>query len=110
MSIWGNIFGHAKSTLTGLAVGAGSGLTAGIGAAAMEYQRTGNVTSWQPYALAAFAAAVPAIAGAFSEDPKPPSDPAQKVAIAIEQAGEAYAARKADEVIANLQKQLGSQP
>lgn len=111
MSILGNVFGHSKSTLKGLAVGVGSGLTAGVGAAAMEYKRTGNVSSWQPYALAAFAAAVPAIVGAFSKDEKPAmSEPAQKAATAIEQAGRDYASIKADEVIANLQKQLGSQP
>lgn len=109
MSIWGNILGSMKSTLAGLLTSAAAVAAAGATGAATQFGQTGNTTDWKPYAAAAVASAIPALVGAFSKDPAPPlSEPAQKAAIAIEQAGETYAARKADEVIAKLQDQLAS--
>ena len=111
MSIWGNVFGHAKSTLIGLLTSAAAVAAAGATGAATQFGNNPQVTDWKPYAAAAAAAAIPALVGAFSKDPPATlSEPAQKAATAIEQAGRDYAAIKADEVIANLQKQLGSQP
>lgn len=109
MSIFANIFGHAKSTLTGLLVALGAASAAGVTAAATQFGTNPQTTSWTPYAAAAVAAAVPALVGAFSKDPEQPktlTKSAQMAAAAIEQAGTDYAARKADEVIANLQQQL----
>ena len=109
MNFLSRIFGHAQSTVKGLLTGLGTGAAAGAVAAATQFSQTGNVTDWKPYAAAAVAATVPAIVGAFSEDPAAPtplSESAQKAAAAIEQAGQDYAARKADEVIAKLQEQL----
>lgn len=109
MSIFKNVFGSIKSTLVGLLTAAGAATAAGVTGAATQFGQTGNTTDWKPYAAAAVAAAVPAIVGAFSKDPQPPlSEPAQKAALAIEQAGQDYAAKKADEVIAKLQQQLAT--
>lgn len=112
MSIWGNILGHGKSTLVGLLTTLAAGSAAGVTAAATQFGQQPQTTDWRPYAAAAVAAAVPAIVGAFSKDPAPAptySQQARQVAEAIDQASQAYAAQKADEVIRNLQKQLEPQ-
>lgn len=109
MSIWGNVLGHGKSTLVGLLTAIGAAASAGVAGAAMQFGSNPQVTSWTPYAAAAAAAAVPALVGAFSKDPKPAptySDQAKQVAEAIDQASQAYAAQKADQVIRDLQRQL----
>ena len=110
MSIWGNILGHGKSTLVGLLTALGAATAAGVTGAATQFGNNPQVTSWTPYAAAAVAAAVPALVGAFSKDPPAApsySQQAQAVAVAIDRASQDYAAKKADEVILNLQKQLG---
>lgn len=105
MSIFKNIFGGVKTTLVGLLTGIGSGAAA----AATQFATNPQTTDWKPYAAAGAAALIPAMVGAFSKDPQPqPSAPAQKVADAITVAGEAYAAQKADEMIAKLQKELNN--
>ncbi len=112
MNIFKNILGHAKSTTIGLITALGAAGAAGITGAATQFGQSGQTTDWKPYAAAAVAAAVPALVGAFSTDPaaKPAlSESAQKAAAAIEAAGTAYAARKAEEVIVNLQRQLEQQ-
>lgn len=101
-----NVFGSIKSTLFGLFTAAAAVAAAGATGAATQFGQSGQTTDWKPYAAAAVAAAVPALVGAFSKDPQPLSEPAQKAAIAIEQAGQDYAAKKADEVIAQLNEQL----
>lgn len=109
MSIWGNIFGHAKTTITGMLTALGAAAAAGVVGAAQQFGQSPQTTSWTPYAAAAVAAAVPALVGAFSKgEPTQPalSESAQKVAAAVEDAGAVYAAKKADEVIASLQQQL----
>lgn len=110
MSIFSNILGHGKSTLVGLLTALGAAAAAGVTGAATQFGSNPQVTSWTPYAAAAVAAAVPALVGAFSKDPPPPtsySQQAQKVAQAVEDAGAVYAAQKADQVIKDLQQQLG---
>lgn len=103
MSIFKNIFGGAKTTLIGLLTGIGSGAAA----AAAQFATNPQTTDWKPYAAAGAAAMIPTLVGAFSKDPQPePSAPAQKVADAITIAGEAYAAKKADEMIEKLQGEL----
>lgn len=106
--MWGNIFGHLKSTVVGLFTGVGTGAVA----AAAQFAANPQTSDWKPYAGAAFAAVVPALVGAFSKDEEPPtySDTAKKVAQSIDDATAAYAAKKADEVIADLQRQLNSTP
>lgn len=103
MSIWSNILGGAKTTLIGLLTGIGSGAAA----AAAQFATNPQTTDWKPYAAAGAAAFVPAVVGAFAKDPHPQqAAPAQKVADAITIAGEAYAAKKADEMIAQLQADI----
>lgn len=103
MSIWANIFGGAKTTVLGLFTGLG----AGVVAAATQFAQTGNTTDWKPYAGAAAAAFVPAVVGAFAKDPQPSaSEHGQRVAQAIDDATQAYAAKKADEMIASVQAEL----
>lgn len=58
---------NKRTTIGGQLVGL---LTGSIGAAASQFQQTGNVTSWQPYAAAAVGYAVPAIIGALMKDKK----------------------------------------
>lgn len=100
--MWDNIFGHLKSTVAGLFTGMGTGAVA----AAAQFASNPQTTDWKPYAGAALAALVPAVVGAFSKDADTVPEPAKRVAQAVVDAGEAYAARKADEVIADLQAQL----
>jgi len=109
MSFFANILGHGKSTLVGLLTGLGAAASAGVAGAAMQFSSNPQVASWTPYAVAAAAAAVPAFVGAFSKDAPPApaySAQARQVAEAVDQASQEYAARKADEVIKNLQQQL----
>lgn len=110
MSIFSNILGHGKSTLVGLLTALGAAAAAGVTGAATQFGQQPQTTDWKPYAAAAVAAAVPAIVGAFATDPPPPptySQQAQLVAVAIDQASKEYAAQKANQVIKDLQKQLG---
>lgn len=102
--MWKNIFGSLKSTVKGLFTGIGAGVVGAAGTFASNPQ----TTDWKPYAGAALAAAIPAVVGAFSQDDAAPeySETAKKVAQSIDQATEAYAAKKADEVIAKMQEQL----
>ena len=104
MSIWSNIFGSLKSTVKGLFTGIGTGAVAAAG----QFASNPQTTDWKPYAAAALVAAVPAVVGALSKDESQPvtSETAQKVAQAVEDAGKAYAAKKADEMIVKLQEQL----
>lgn len=73
-----NALSSPKSTLFGILKGA---LQAGIVAAATQYQSTGDMTNWQPYAFAGVAAAVPIILGMKDVDvtdtptPDPIADP-----------------------------------
>lgn len=109
MSFFSNILGHTKSTLVGLLTSLGAAAAAGVTGAATQFGTSPQTTDWKPYAAAAVAAAVPAIVGAFSKDPPPApaySAQARQVAEAVDQASQEYAARKADEVIKNLQQQL----
>lgn len=109
MSFFSSILGHGKSTLVGLLTSLGAVAAAGVTGAATQFGSSPQTTDWKPYAAAAVAAAVPAVVGAFAKDPPAApaySQQAQQVAEAIDRASQEYAARKADEVIRNLQQQL----
>ena len=98
-----------KSTLRGLFTAFGSILAAGVAGAAAQFGQSPQASDWKPYAAAAAAAAVPALVGAFSNDPAPApaiSDTARQVAESIDQAAANYAAQKADEAIRRIREDV----
>lgn len=105
MSIWRNILGGAKTTVLGVLTGLG----AGAAAAATQFAQTGNTTDWKPYAGAAAAVFVPTVIGALSKDPETTkSEHTERVSKALDDATQAYASQKADEMIAQVRQQLNA--
>lgn len=113
-SLIGRVYGGAKSTVAGVVVAAGAGTAAAVTGAAAKFSENPQFVDWGPYAMAAAAAAVPAIVGTFSKDPEDAapslSETALKAGQAIDAAVTDYATKKTDEVIAKIQEQLAVLP
>lgn len=101
-SIIARVYGGAKSTVVGIFVAAGAGTAAAVTAAATKFSENPQFIDWSPYAMAAAAAAVPAIVGAVTKDKEEVptlSESALKVAQAVDTAVKDFADKKTEEVM-----------